>query len=64
MWEECFPHIKFAYKHLLHSTTKMYPFQIVSGLLPRAPIDVMPLPSSKILNFHATKCVELIMKLY
>jgi hypothetical protein len=29
----------------LHSTTKMCPFKIVYGLLPLAPIDLMPLPS-------------------
>jgi hypothetical protein len=46
MWEECLPYIEFAYDHSLHSTTKMCPFQIVYGFLPRAPIDLMPLPSS------------------
>ena len=42
MWEECLPHIEFAYNRSLHSTTKMCPFQIVYGFLPRAPIDLMP----------------------
>ena len=31
MWEECLPHIEFAYNRSLHSTTKMCPFQIVYG---------------------------------
>ena len=26
MWEECLPHIEFAYNRSLHSTTKMCPF--------------------------------------
>jgi hypothetical protein len=26
MWEECLPHVEFAYNHSLHSTTKMCPF--------------------------------------
>jgi hypothetical protein len=64
MWEESLSHIEFAYNCSLHSTTKMCPFQIVYGLLLRAPIDLMPLPSSEILNFDATKRVELMLKLH
>jgi transposase InsO family protein len=55
MWKECLPHIEFAYNRSLHSTTKMCPFQIVYGFLPRAPIDLLPLPASENLNFDATK---------
>jgi hypothetical protein len=47
-----------------NTTTKMCPFQIVYGLLPRAPIDLMPLPSSEKLNFDATRHVELMLKLH
>ncbi|XBH78387.1 hypothetical protein VPH35_104659 [Triticum aestivum] len=64
MWEECLPHIEFAYNHSLHSTTKMCPFEIVYGFLPRAPIDLLPLPSSKKVNFDAKECAELILKLH
>lgn len=64
MWEDCLPHIEFAYNRSLHSTTKMCPFQIVYGLLPRAPIDLMPLPSSEKLNFDATRRAELMLKLH
>nr|AAK92565.1 Putative retroelement [Oryza sativa Japonica Group]AAP52858.1 retrotransposon, putative, centromere-specific [Oryza sativa Japonica Group] len=42
----------------------MCPFQIVYGLLPRAPIDLMPLPSSEKLNFDAKQHVELMLKLH
>jgi hypothetical protein len=56
MWEECLPHVQFAYNCSLHSTTKMCPFEIVYGLLPHALIDLMPLPSSEKLNFDATTC--------
>jgi transposase InsO family protein len=45
IWEECLPHVKFDYNLSLHSTIKMCPFEIVYGFLPRAPIDLMPLPS-------------------
>jgi hypothetical protein len=64
MWEDCLPHVEFAYNRSLHSTTKMCPFQIVYGLLPRGPIDLMPLPSSEKLNFDATKHAELMLKLH
>ena len=59
MWEDCLPHIEFAYNRSLHSTTKMCPFQIVYGFLPRAPIDFMTLSSLEKLNFNATKRAEL-----
>jgi hypothetical protein len=64
MWEECLPHVEFAYNLSSHSTTKMCPFEIVYGSLPRALIYLMPLPSSEKLNFDATQCAELMLKLH
>ena len=64
IWEDCLPHIEFAYNRSLHSTTKMCPFQIVYGLIPRAPIDLMPLPTSEKLNFDAMQRAELMLKLH
>ena len=58
------PHIEFAYNRSLRSTTKMCPFQIVYGFLPRAPIDLFPLPSPEKVNFDAKQCVELILKMH
>jgi hypothetical protein len=58
------PHVEFAYNRSLHSTTKMYPLEIVYGLLPRAPIDLMPLPSSEKLNFDAKQHAELMLKMH
>jgi hypothetical protein len=63
LWEECLPHIEFVYNCSLHSTTKMSPFQIVYGFVPRAPIDLLPLPSLVQNNFDATQHAELILKL-
>jgi hypothetical protein len=42
----------------------MCPFEIVYGLLPHAPIDFMPLPSSKKVNFDAKQRAELMLKLH
>jgi hypothetical protein len=64
MWEECLPHVEFAYNHSLHSTTKMCPFEIIYGLLPRALIDLMPLPSSEKLNFDANQRAKLMLKMH
>ena len=64
MWEECLPHIEFAYNRSLHSTTKMCPFEIVYGFVPRAPIDLLPLPSLVQDNLDASQRAELIVKLH
>jgi hypothetical protein len=64
MWEECLPHVEFAYNRSLHSTTKMCPFEIIYDFLSRAPIDLMHLPSFEKLNFDATQRVELMLKLH
>jgi hypothetical protein len=42
----------------------MCPFEIVYGLIPRASIDLMPLPTSEKLNFDAKQRAELILKLH
>jgi hypothetical protein len=63
MWEECLPHIEFAYNRSL-MTTKICPFDIVYGLLPRAPIDFMPLSCSEKLNFDAKQRAELMLKMH
>jgi transposase InsO family protein len=64
LWEECLPHVEFASNRSMHSTTKMCPFEIVYGLIPRAPIDLMPLPASEKLNFDAKQRAELMLKLH
>ena len=46
------------------TTTKMCPFEIVYGFLPRAPTDLLPLPSSEKVNFDAKQHVELILKMH
>ena len=64
MWEDCLPHIEFAYNRSLHSTTKLCPFEVVYGFIPRAPIDLLPLPSSVQNNLDASQRAELILKLH
>ena len=64
MWEECLPHVEFAYNRSQHSTTKKSPFEIVYGFVPRAPIDLLPLPTLEQVNFDAKQHAELILKLH
>jgi hypothetical protein len=58
------PHVEFAYNRSMHSTTKMCLFKIVYGLIPRALIDLMPLPNSKKLKFNVKQRAELMLKLH
>jgi hypothetical protein len=55
LWEECLPHIEFAYNRSVHSTTKLSPFQVVYGFNPRAFIDLLPLPPSETTCFNASQ---------
>jgi hypothetical protein len=64
MWEDCLSHIEFAYNRSVHSTTKLCPFEIVYGFVPRAPIDLLPIPFSVQHNFDATQRVEQILTLH
>jgi translation initiation factor IF-1 len=63
-WEECLPHIEFAYNRSVHSTTKVSPFQIVYGFNPLAPIDLLPLPPSETTCFDASQLSEFILKMH
>ena len=42
----------------------MCPFEVVYGFLPRAPIDLLPLPSSEKVNFDAKQRAQLILKMH
>jgi hypothetical protein len=62
--EECLPHIEFAYNRSVHSTTKISLFQVVYDFNPRAPIDLLPLPSSETTCFDASQQSEFIFKMH
>jgi hypothetical protein len=64
LWEECLPHIEFAYNRSIHSTMKVSPFQVVYGFNPRAPIDLLPLPPSEMTYFNASQRSEFILKMH
>jgi hypothetical protein len=55
LWEECLPHIKFAYNRSIHSMIKVSPFQVFYGFNPRAHIDLLLLPSSEMTCFDGSQ---------
>ena len=58
------PHVEFAYNRVVHSTTKVSPFQVVYGFNPHAPIDLLPLPTSERVHHDAKEHAEYILKLH
>ena len=61
---ECLPHVEFAYNRAEHSTTKVSPFQVVYGFNPRAPIDLLPLPTTERTHSDARERADFIRKLH
>ena len=49
-WEDCLPHIEFAYNHSVHSSTNFCPFEIVCDFIPLSPLDLTALPLSEQVN--------------
>jgi hypothetical protein len=64
LWEECLPHVEFAYNRVVHSTTKFSLFQVVYGFNPHAPIDLIPFPHSEFKNLDASQRADFIQKLH
>ena len=63
-WEDCLPHVEFAYNHTIHYATKFSPFEIVDGFNPLTPLDISSLPMSEHLNLDGKKKVELVKQIH
>jgi hypothetical protein len=64
MWEECLPHVEFAYNRATHSTTNLSPFQVVYGFNPHALIDILPLATSERIHSDAKGRADFILKMH
>ncbi|KAL4318322.1 hypothetical protein GQ457_18G007920 [Hibiscus cannabinus] len=63
-WEECLPHVDFAYNRSLHSATQHSPFEVVYGFNPLTPMDLLPLPLDQALNKDGKNKAEYVKKLH
>ncbi|KAA3466139.1 Transposon Ty3-I Gag-Pol polyprotein [Gossypium australe] len=63
-WEECLPHIEFAYNRFVHSATKHSPFEVVYGFNPLTPLYLLPLPNNQLIHHDARKKVDFVKKLH
>ena len=58
------PHIEFAYNRAVHSTTQLCPFEVVYGLKPITPLDLLPLPLHERVNMEASKHADFVRKIH
>ncbi|KAG7567587.1 Integrase catalytic core [Arabidopsis thaliana x Arabidopsis arenosa] len=63
-WEDCLPHVEFAYNHSMHCASKFSPFQIVYGFNPTTPLDLMPLPLNERVSLDGKKKAELVQQIH
>ncbi|KAK1680998.1 hypothetical protein QYE76_041846 [Lolium multiflorum] len=63
-WEECLPHVEFAYNRAVHSTTELCPFEVVYDFKPITPLDLLPLPIHERVNMEASKRADFVRKIH
>jgi hypothetical protein len=64
VWEDCLPHVEFAYNRTVHSTTQLCPFEVVYGFKPITPLDLLSLPIQERENMEASKRAEFVKKIH
>ncbi|WZZ64683.1 hypothetical protein YC2023_076053 [Brassica napus] len=64
LWEECLPHVEFAYNHAMHSASKFSPFEVIYGFNPLCPLDLLPLPLSERVSTDGERKAATIKKLH
>ncbi|XP_071933062.1 uncharacterized protein [Coffea arabica] len=63
-WEDCLPHVKFAYNRTVHSVTHYSPFEIVYGFNPLTPLDLTPLPVHERVNLDGKNKAAYVRELH
>ena len=54
-WDELLPHAEFAFNRVPSKATGLSPFQIVYGQNPKAPLDLIPIPTPTKFSWEAEK---------
>ena len=63
-WEDCLPFVEFTYNRAVDSVTHGSPFEVVFGFNPLTPMDLCPLPISKLVNVNGESKTEYVKRLY
>ncbi|GKV13414.1 hypothetical protein SLEP1_g24421 [Rubroshorea leprosula] len=63
-WEECLPHVKFAYNRNVHSAINCSPFEVVYGFNPLTPLDLLPLPIDEQASLDGKKKAKVVRQLH
>ncbi|KAI9157174.1 hypothetical protein LWI28_017969 [Acer negundo] len=63
-WEDCLPHVEFAYNKSVHSATHFPPFEIVYGFNPLTPLDLIHLPVDEHVNLDGKKKAEFVKQIH
>ena len=63
-WEECLPHVEFAYNRSVHSATQFSPFEIVYGFNPLTPLDLSHLPVHEHTNLDGEKRADFVKQIH
>jgi hypothetical protein len=63
-WEECLPHVEFAYNRAVHCATKFSPFEIVYGFNPLTPLNLSPLPLTEHVNLDGKKKADFVKQIH
>jgi hypothetical protein len=64
LWEDCLPHVEFAYNRATHSSTNLCPFQVVYDYIPLAPIDLLALDPLDAPHVDVVACVKYMLDIH
>ena len=59
-WEDCLPHVVFAYNCTIHSATKFFIFEVIYDFNPLTSLNLSPLPMFEHVNLDGKKKAEFV----